>query len=99
MHRAKQNSGRGSTRQQGRGTCGRSKTPGCEKEETEEKGVPKETRQDTRRQCELGAGIWDCSEKTGNSGQPGAGRRRRMQLRSEEHTSELQSQFHLVCRL
>src|SRR5712692_11660510 len=35
-------------------------------------------------------------------GRPGwhAGARRRGQLaRSEEHTSELQSQFHLVCRL
>src|SRR3989338_2300700 len=27
------------------------------------------------------------------------GRRRRQALRSEEHTPELQSQFHLVCRL
>src|SRR5689334_24710708 len=29
----------------------------------------------------------------------GQGRRRRRSGRSEEHTSELQSQFHLVCRL
>src|SRR5687768_18370337 len=30
---------------------------------------------------------------------PPAGRRRRRRMRSEEHTSELQSRLHLVCRL
>src|SRR3989442_7960558 len=30
---------------------------------------------------------------------PGTARRRRARLRSEEHTSELQSRPHLVCRL
>src|SRR3989338_10882771 len=36
-------------------------------------------------------GIWFCGSSQG--------RCRRRCLRSEEHTSELQSQFHLVCRL
>src|SRR5438309_9095656 len=34
-----------------------------------------------------------------SAGWPAAGERGRFSSRSEEHTSELQSQFHLVCRL
>src|SRR5438270_10678377 len=39
------------------------------------------------------------SPRCPGSGSPGRGRRRRRTARSEEHTSELQSQSNLVCRL
>src|SRR5689334_23896707 len=49
-------------------------------------------RSDTRQQAELG-------EAAGVGGGLVARFNRDRYLRSEEHTSELQSQFHLVCRL
>src|SRR5689334_24390216 len=39
------------------------------------------------------------ARRHGRATRRGAGPRRRPRPRSEEHTSELQSQFHLVCRL
>src|SRR5712675_2806151 len=42
----------------------------------------------------------DCSAASPTTGRPGAcSRRRTLGPRSEEHTSELQSRLHLVCRL
>src|SRR5689334_25192548 len=41
------------------------------------------------------ASILACSSRSGRSGN----RKPALLFRSEEHTSELQSQFHLVCRL
>src|SRR6266481_6272653 len=41
----------------------------------------------------------DGQRRQGRQGLPGPRRQIGQQRRSEEHTSELQSQFHLVCRL
>src|SRR5690348_17887037 len=65
--------------------------------------LPQKTRQPDRIQA--GAGIIPMQKEKGPAGaslffihQPG-GRLRRPLFRSEEHTSELQSPVHLVCRL
>src|SRR5690348_17820439 len=44
-------------------------------------------------------GCADKGDKSGANGRNAAWRFRRMETRSEEHTSELQSPVHLVCRL
>src|SRR5689334_24673256 len=41
----------------------------------------------------------ECRTSGRTATRAGTGRRNRRTCRSEEHTSELQSQFHLVCRL
>src|SRR2546422_2368922 len=46
--------------------------------------------------CMRGDGYISCYATSSNPGRPG---RRKRNLRSEEHTSELQSRLHLVCRL
>src|SRR5689334_24114347 len=40
-----------------------------------------------------------CSNSCCRRAESSAGKKRSLATRSEEHTSELQSQFHLVCRL
>src|SRR2546430_4582035 len=46
----------------------------------------------------IGRGIGAGQGKTAGRGQKGQGSRSSIRLRSEEHTSELQSQSNLVCR-
>src|SRR5438309_3027145 len=58
------------------------------------RGVARGARARHRRRLSRGGG-WHAQPRQGAD----AGARHRAQGRSEEHTSELQSQFHLVCRL